>query len=191
MEVIIFACLLAAVIGLLSFFIGRHLYPQQRDADRATLLAAQSEIERLTAGLSEAKAELQSASEEARAKSDAFAALEKSNARLEERALVQDRQVVGLSDAVAQARAAREQAENASRAESEQVVRLLEREESSKKQIVSLESTCNRLSDESSKLGSQCKSVAEEVARLTERCQAHCTVIVLGQGRLNGAPFAP
>lgn len=179
MEIIIFACLLAAVIGLLSFFIGRHLYPQQRVADRTTLLTAQSEIERLAAGLGEAKAELQAALEEGRTKSDAFAALEKSSARLEERALVQDRQVVDLSEALVQARAAREQAEHASRVESEKVVRLLEREESFKRQIISLESACNRLNDESSKLGTQCNGVAEEVARLTERCQAQVNEIEL------------
>jgi DNA recombination protein RmuC len=179
MEIIIFACLLAAVVGLLSFFIGRHLYPQQRDADRTTLLAAQSEIERLTAGVAGAKAELQAALEEGRAKSDVLAVLEKSSARLEERALVQDRQVVDLSNAVVQARAALEQAEGVSRAESEKVVRLLEREESFKKQITALECTCNRLNDESSKLGTQCQSVAEEVARLTERCQAQVNEIEL------------
>src|SRR6266446_4368394 len=100
MEIIIFACLLAAVVGLLSFFIGRHLYPQQRVADRTTLLTAQSEIEQLKAGLSEAKAELQAALEEGRAKSDALADLDKSSARLEERALGLDRQVVDLSEAV-------------------------------------------------------------------------------------------
>lgn len=130
MEIIIFACLLAAVVGLLSFFIGRHLYPQQRDADRTALLAAQSEIERLAAALDEAKAGLQAALEQGRAKSDALSVLEKSSARLEERALVLDKQVVDLSEAVVQARAAREQAEGASRIESEKSVRLLEREKS-------------------------------------------------------------
>lgn len=179
MEVIIFACLLAAILGLLGFFVGRYLFPQRREADRTALLTAQLEVERLTTLLGETKSELQTASEEVRSKSDALAALEKSSARLEERALVLDRRVVDLSESLKQASADRVRAEDVAREESEKVVRLLEREESLKKQVTSLESTCNRLNDAGSELGTQCKSVAEEVARLTERCQAQTNEIEL------------
>lgn len=179
MELIIFACLLAAILGLLGFFVGRYLFPQRRETDRAALLAAQLEVERLTTALGEARSELQAASEEARAKSETLAALEKSGARLDERALVLDRQVVDLSESLKQASAARVRAEDLAREESEKVVRLLEREESFKKQITSLEDTRDHLNEESSKLRAQCKSVAEEVARLGERCQAQANEIEL------------
>lgn len=179
MEILFFAGLMAVAIGLLSFFIGRYLYPHQTENDRATLLAAQAEAERLKAELTEAKAASQTLLEEVRRKSDALTLLEKNGARLEERALVLDKQVTDLSEAVSQARIIRDQAEDSARTQIERVARLLEREESLNKQIVSLESKCNHLSGESDQLGAQCKTLAEEVARLTERCQAQSNEIEL------------